>query len=350
VTAVSAAKGNQKPYRPFFIHAFYNWLDRLPIPDWFFLVLLFPAVGIAQHLVAWSRGMLSPGEFSYDLGTAAIYLTPTLLLGVYVLKGAPRALDEYRPLLDVTEEEFADLKYRFVTIPSGLGALFFLMGGAMGVVSGFSDMAVAQAVDYAFPQMRIGIWVMGSAMTTLFGYQVARQLRQIGAFYAMPDRIDPFNQRPLYGFSRYTATLGALAFIVLLLSLADPTAFAAYSSTALIAYFSFLIGLTLLMFYLPLSGAHRRLVSDKDRLLQQVNSHIATIVARIHSAAFEQQNYQDVGGLRTVLSALREEEETIQDLSTWPWRPGTFTGLLSALFLPVVLLLIREVITRLLGS
>jgi len=312
--------------------------------------LLFPAVGIAQHLVAWSRGMLSPGEFSYDLGTAALYLTPVLLIGIYLLKGAPKALEEYHPLLDVTDEEYADLKYRFVTIPSGLGTLFFLIGVAMGVASGFSDMAVAPAVDYAFPQMRIGIWMIGGGLAYLFGYQVARQLRQIGAFYAIPDRIDPFNRRPLYGFSRYTATLGVLVFVVILLSFADPTAYAAYSTTALIAYFSFFIVLTLLVFYLPLAGAHRRLLSEKDRLLQEVNSRIATILARIHSAAFEQQDYQDVGGMRTVLSALREEEQTIQALSTWPWRPGTLTGLLSALFLPVVLLLIREIITRLLGS
>jgi hypothetical protein len=294
--------------------------------------------------------MLSPGEFNFDLGTAALYLTPGLLLGIYVLKGAPRALEEYRPVLDVTDEAYADLKYRFVAIPSGLGTVFFLIGVAMGVGSGFSDMAVAPAVDYAFPQLRIGIWMIGSGVACLFGYQVARQLRQIGAFYAIPDRIDPFNRRPLYGFSRYTATIGVIAFIVILVSFADPTAYAAYSNAALIAYFSFFVVLTLLVFYLPLAGAHRRLLSEKDRLLQEVNSRIATILARIHSAAFEQQDYQDVGGMRTVLSALREEEQAIQALSTWPWRPGTLTSLLSALFLPVGLLLIREVITRLLGS
>ena len=192
--------------------------------------------------------------------------------------------------------------------------------------------------------------MIGSGVAFLFGYQVARQLRQIGAFYAIPDRIDPFNRRPLYGLSRYTATLGVLVFVVILLSFADPTAYAAYSNTALIAYFSSFVVLTLLVFYLPLAGAHRRLLSEKDRLLQEVNSRIATILARIHSAAFEQQDYQDVGGMRTVLSALREEEQAIQALSTWPWRPGTLTGVLSALLLPVVLLLIREVITRLLGS
>lgn len=345
-------KATQRLYRPSFIHAFYRWLDRLPIPDWLFVILLFPAVGIAQHLVAWSRGMLSPGGFNYDLATAGgIYLIPPLLLGIYVLKAAPKALEEYRPLLNITEEEYAHLMYRFVTIPSRMGSLFFLIGAALGAAAGFSDMAVAPTVDYAFPHLRIGaIWMTGTGVFLLFTYQVVRQLRQIASFYAMPDRIDPFNKRPLYGFSRYTAGIGLFAFAAIMVSFADPTAYASFSPMGTIVYFCVLIVLILLVFYLPLSGAHRRLVSEKDRLLQTVDSNIATMLTRLHSAAFEQQDYQDVGGMRNVLSALREEQQAIQELSTWPWRRGTFTGLLSALFLPIVLLLIREIITRLLPS
>ncbi|MGH2620263.1 MAG: hypothetical protein ACRDHG_06785, partial [Anaerolineales bacterium] len=302
---------------------------------------------IAQHLVAWRNGALAPGQFNFDLGTAGIYLE-SFLVGIYVLKGAPKALDEYRPLMNLTEEEYARLKYRFVTIPSGRGTLFFLIGAALGAVSGFSDMAVAPAVDYAFPQLRIGIWMIGSGVFFLFAYQIVRQLRQIGAFYAMPEKVDLFNPRPLYGFSRYTATLGIIiAFFVFGLSPLDPTA---YESQVVLSTVFLVIPLILLVFYLPLSGAHRRLVSEKERLLQEVGSRIQTIVERVHLAAFEQQDYEDVAGMRTVFSTMREEKETIQGLSTWPWRPGTLTGLLSALFLPIVIVLVREIISRLLGS
>lgn len=346
---MTANTASTSPYRPSIIHVFYSWLERLPIPDWLFLVLLLPSVGIAQHLVAWSRELLPLGQFNYDLGTAGIYLG-SFFVGLYILKGAPKAFDEYRPLLNVNEEEYASLKYRFVTIPSGPGLLFFLIGAAAGAVQGFSDMAVAPAVDYAFPQLRMGIWTISSGATFLFVYQVVRQLRQIGAFYAMPERIDPFNPHPLYGFSRYTATLGVLLFFVVGISFIDPTAYAAYSSLGLVIYFSVLILPTLLVFYLPLAGVHRQLVAEKDRLLLDANSRIETILKRIHVAAFEREDYKDVGGMRSVLSVIREERETIEGLSTWPWRPGTFTRFLSALLLPTVLLLIREFVTRLLGS
>ena len=336
----------RRPYSPSFIHAFYSWLDRLPIPAWLLLVLLIPMVGIAQHLVAWRKGALAPGQFNFDLGTAGFWLG-IFLVGIYVLKGAPKALDEYRPLLNVTEEEYARLKYRFVTIPNGPGTLFFLIGLASGAFSGFSDMAVAPPIDYVFPQLRIGIWMIGSGGTLLFGYQVIRQLRQIGAFYAMPEQIDLFNLRPLYGFSRYSATLGIMFFASMALSTLDPTA---YKSEVVFFFSSATIPLIFLMFYLPLSGVHRRLVAEKERLLQEANSRIASILDRIHSAAFDQQDYEGVAGMRAVYSTLKEEKETIQGLRTWPWRPGTLTGLLSALFLPIILALVREIISMFLGS
>jgi hypothetical protein len=202
-------------------------------------------------------------------------------------------------------------------------------------------MAVAPAVDYAFPQLRIGIWMIGSGAVGLFVYQVIRQLRQMGTFYAMPVQINLFNLRPLYGFSRYTAALGIMFFASMALSTLDPTA---YESQVVLVFSVSLAPLILLMFYLPLLGVHRRLVSEKERLLQEANSRIETILDRIHLAAFERQDYEDVGGMRTVFSTLREEKETLQGLRTWPWRPGTLTGLLSALVVPILLALLREII------
>jgi len=258
-------------------------------------------------------------------------------------------LDEYRPLLNVTEDEYARLRYRFVTIPNGPGTAWFLAGAAVGALSGFSDMAVAPAIDYVLPQLRLGIWIFGTALTLPFLYQVIRQLQQMRAFYAMPERVSPYNLRPLYGFSRYTAVLGItiFAYEALIPSILDSTAF--QSRIVLTGSLS-LTPLILLMFYLPFSGVHQRLVSEKERLLEEVNARIATMLERIHSAAFERQAYEDVASMRAVFSTLNEERETIQDLRTWPWRPGTLTGFLSALFLPVLLVLVRELISSLLGS
>jgi len=323
-------------------------VDRLPIPNWLLFLLLFLFIGLIQHVVAWSKGMLATGEFNFDLATAGYWLVGGLFLGIYVLKGAAKALDEFRPLLNATEEEYTELKYRFVTIPRGVGTIVFLIGLPLGAMSGISDMAIAPAVDYAFPQMRIGIWMTGAATAFLFFYQIIRQLRQINAFYAMSKQINVFNLRPMFGFTRYTAILGiALFFYQGVVPLAlDPTAFA--SRLVLDTSLAF-VPLILLMFFVPIWGVHQHLVNEKDRILQEINSHMATIFERIRSATFEQENYEKIGDMNTVFSILKGQKETIKGLSTWPWQPGTLTGLLSSLLLPIVLTLIRDLILKFLG-
>ena len=339
----------RRTYSPSPIHAFYAWLDRLPLPAWLLFLLLLPGIGLAQHIVAWRKGALGPGQFSFDLGTAGYWLVGILLIGLYVLKAPPRALDEYRPYLNVTEDEYARLKYEFLTIPSGTGSVLFLVGVMLGAALGFSDMTVAPAIDYIIPQLRLGIWMLTTGITFLFLYQVIRQLQQIRAFYAMPETIDLFNPRPLYGFPRYTAALGIMIFLYEGLAplILDPTAF----ETRLVLIGN--IALTpfiLLMFYLPLAAIHGRLVSEKERLLAEADARIAAILDRIHSAAFENQGYAEAVGMRAVFSTLVEEKHTIEGLRTWPWQPGTLSGLLSALVLPTILVLIREIIVMILDS
>jgi len=336
-----------KPYQPNFIHAFYNWLDRLPIPSWLSLLLLFPLIGIVQHLAAYSRGMLAWGEVNFDLATAGYWLIGAPLIGIYVLKGSTQAWDDFLPLLNLNDQETARLYYEYFTIPKWKGIIFMLIGGVVGALNGFSDMAVAPAVDYAFAEMRIGIWILGGA-GIVFYYQIFRQLRIIKKLYTSAENVDIFNQQPLYRFPRYTATLGIMVFFYIYLAplILDPTAFASQVSYVTTLAFAPLI---LLMFYLPLTGMHQRLVHEKEALITEANDRINRILSEIHQAAFDEKDLTGISGLISVRSVLLDEKKRIEELSTWPWRPGTLRGLLSALLLPVVLSILRDVVTGLLG-
>ncbi len=107
--------------------------------------------------------------------------------------------------------------------------------------------------------------------------------------------------------------------------------------------------LIMLMFYLPLTGMHQRLVHEKEKLIKEANDRINRILSDIHQAAFEEKDLAGISGLISVRSVLLDEKKRIEELSTWPWRPGTFRGLLSALLLPVVLSILRDAISGLLG-
>ncbi len=342
--ALTANPASRRPYAPHFIHAFYNWLGRLPLPDWLVIVLLILTVGFIQDLVAWRKGLLSQGQFDFDLGTAGFYLG-IYLIGIYVLKVAPRTLDGYRPLLKVSDGEYENLKYRFATIPSLWGNLFFLAGLALGAINGLSDMAGAPAVDYAFPQMRIAVWMLGTAGPFLFGFQVIRQLLYIRAFYDKTERIDLFNLRPLFGFSRYTAAVGIMFFISFALTRFNPTE---YESRVVLSATIVMTPLVLVLFFLPVADVHERLAAEKERLLRELNARIATMLNRIHAVAFEQQDYKNLADLRMVLSTLREERETVERVSTWPWPRSTLVALLTTLLLPLLIAVLRDLILRVL--
>jgi hypothetical protein len=337
----------EKPYQPNFIHAFYDWLDRLPIPSWLSLLLLFPLIGIVQHLVAYSKGMLPWGEINFDLATAGYWLIGAPLLGIYILKGSTQAWDDFLPLLNLSEQEVARLYYEYFTIPKWKGTIVMLIFGIGGGLNGLSDMAVAPAVDYAFAELRIGIWILGGA-GVVFYYQVFRQLGIIKKLYNIAENVDIFNQQPLYRFPRYTATIGILIFLTIYLAplMLDPTAFA--SQLTYMTTLTF-VPLILLMFYFPLTGMHSRLVQEKEALIREANDRIRTILNDINQAAFEKKELAGISGLISVRSVLLDEKKRIEELSTWPWRPGTFRGLLSALFLPVVLSILRDTISGLLG-
>lgn len=139
-----------KPYRPNFIHAFFNWLERLPLPSWLSILLLFPLVGIVQHLVAYQRGFLPVGEINFDLATAGYWMVGPLLIYLWSVKGSKKAWEDIQPLFDPDGETYARLHYAFYTIPGWKGTLMFLVGILAGISNGLSDMAVAPAVDYAF--------------------------------------------------------------------------------------------------------------------------------------------------------------------------------------------------------
>ena len=345
---MTANNEKNKPYRPHFIHAFFNWLERLPLPSWLSTLLLFPLIGIVQHLVAYQRGFLLPGEINFDLATAGYWIAGPLLIYLWSVKGSTKAWEDIRPLFDPDGETYARLQYAFFTIPGRKGTLIFWVGVLAGIQNGLSDKAVAPAVDYAFAELRLTIWALGAATISLIIYQLIRQLGVIKTLYHQAEHVDIFNQQPLYGFPVFTAVY---VFILLLFVLVapfflDPTAFA--SEVVLYVSAAF-VPISLLMFYSPLAGMHSRLRMEKEALQAEVGNRIRMILRQIHQAAFDEKNYANTGSMISVHAVLLKEKEAINDLSTWPWRRGTFSGLVTALLFPITLSILRDVISGWIG-
>jgi hypothetical protein len=84
---------------------------------------------------------------------------------------------------------------------------------------------------------------------------------------------------------------------------------------------------------------------EKRRLLNEVLLRIETTFKVLH-ARIDQQDTGRMKEIQETIQSLMTEKEFIESLRTWPWKPGTITGLLSLLVLPLLVGIIVEIISR----
>lgn len=335
------------PYRPIFISAFVDWLYSRPIPVWLIFVLTIVVLGGGQHLYAWYSGALPVGTINPDLALSSLWVITALVLWRHTTHGAGQAIDQYRPYLAMSEREFSEVRFRFTTIASGIGFILMLSGTWFGIQGARADIEVAPAIQYLVPPIRFTIWILANALFMPLGFQLLRQAQIMRSLYLRAEKIDLFNLYPLFGFSKYVALGGALVFFqsVVLPFGINPTAY----NVAENLFFGVTSAMaTLGVFFYSLWGVNRQLVGRKRQILTEINSKIETMFQRIHSA-FETEDYAEIAGMRTMLSALQDEKSAIQVVRTWPWEPGTLSWLVSALLIPLLITFLREYIVNLFG-
>ena len=336
-----------RPYRPFFLHAFMDWLYRLPIPAWLIYALVLPVLGLGQHLYAWNIGALPRGAVNMDLGFSSLWVIIMLVLWRHISSRAGMALDQYRPYLGLDDRTFAELRYRFVTLPLGIGLPAVVFGVFAGWSSAQADMLVAPPAQYIVPPIRITIWILVNVLIVPAAIQILRQVQLMHSVFLKAERIDLFDLHPLYAFSKYTAVvcvLGVLSSAVLPL-LVNPTA---YEASGLLATGITIAVIALLIYFYSLFGVNRQLVARKRQVLREADERMEAMFQRIHTA-FESENYSQASGLRDLLSALQDERAVIRGTRTWPWEPGTLSWFGSALVIPILLTVLRDYIAQWIG-
>lgn len=337
----------RQPYKPNPIHKFYDWMDRLPMPIWVFYPSLLLGSGLILHVLAWGRGGLPRGQFNLTLLFISIWLVEILALLHFAIRASGPLLDNYRTNLAVNSEEFQRLRYEFTSIPFIAGTLFLLLGLVIGSLVAINLIPNSPEIARAFSLLFIFLWAGSLGLGLMSGYFVIRQLVLINHFFVLTKQVRFSNLEPIYAFSRYTAVIGFGTFMISFLNsflLLPSNLQNVFSST--VAYIFVIFALAI--FYLPLGGINKRLVAEKKRMLKDVNGRMEKMFARIHRAE-EKETYKEATSMRNLLAALNDEKTWVESVSTWPWRRGTFTTLLSALLLPAILSLVNRVVARFLG-
>ena len=327
-------------------------VDRLPVPRWLTWLAIAFALALLDHATHWQDGSLPLYEFT-PLHLVEGAFLPLFVLAMRELDDvARRALDRIRPALPLDPDQLDAVEQELTRTPGGWALASLLLSPLFAIASVASEPASydlrpdSSAATWAFAITLSALSAFGGL---LFGAHALGQLRMVTRIHRAVT-VDLFRLQPLYAFSTLTSLTGIslvsimLFGLVTLFAFASLTAFAATDTLMIVA----LGGLAVACFIVPLLGLHGRIDAEKGRRLGEaqrtVERALAEVQSRIGTGDFERAKDLNDG-----LAAARGAIATIAAVSTWPWRPETFRGFLSALVVPVVLWLTTAFLSQAIG-
>lgn len=312
-------------------------LDRLEALSWPLWATL--AVGTALgilvvHATEWGFGDLPVGRFDAYRATFPVY--PFGVLGLIALQKrvSLEALERFRPASGLDDAAYRAAATRWTLQPPRWTAAMAVLFGALGLVIEVTREGAADRMA-EFP-----IAVGFDVFISFFGYMFAgpwlvavfRLLRGVAELHRHAPRVDLLNPEPVRAFSSATAVVGvSLIAIVTFSAVTDP---AMHGTVAGLALYGILVALALASFLLPLWGMHRRLLTERVRMLTDAGGRLEATLVRLYAHIDEDR--PGVADLRDRLTALVAARDLVAQQSTWPWRPETLRWFLSALVVPIV--------------
>lgn len=348
----TAAMGNERPFRSSVIDRFNRWVVTLPIRALpFFAVFAFVLIAI-QMLFLWLDGGLQKVELLPVIIFNG-FITPFVLALIPFLdRQAVVALDALRPVLDTTETEFEQYRYRLSNMPARaplIAGLTFLVVVILTERLGYMYVPIRYAALEQLPVFAIVFHVVDKSTAFLFGviiYHSIRQLRLVNTITLHHTRISLFHLGPLQAFSKLTA-LTAVALVVgiygwMLINpelLTDPISL------------GFVVAITTMaaaVFVWPLFGVHRLIAVEKERTLHALDLRFETAFTRFNEE-LGNGDTPTLERLNGTIASLELQRTRIKAIPTWPWKTETAQFAVTAITLPLVMAILRFLIERAFG-
>ncbi len=304
---------------------------------------------LVLHLAHWIPGSLTFPSLSLPVAFTGAFTPLSLAVAHYANQVASRSLAEFRPALELTEGEVDHFHCRLTRTPRGapiiglvIGAIYFWR--ALQIDPTFLNLFTGHRVS----DLALGAfgW-LNTSMLFVNLYYLAKQLSTVGAVHKAATNINLFDWQPMFAFSNLTYRTSVLAVVfisaVVVVFLHSLTLNPIRLVFALSGYL-----LTGALFFLPLSGLHTKLETEKHRLLSEARR-------RIQAAMGDLDREIDAGGasslqpMRDRLGALLQEEEYLSKLRTWPWPPGMFWKLVGVIGLPMFIFVLQRALLVLAG-
>jgi uncharacterized membrane protein YhdT len=329
-----------------------SWVDRVNnsfrnsrVPSPF----LYLAIGIGAMLVGqialWFYGITPRMLFDSVSFAVGIWVSLSLAFVHYLDDLARKALEDFRPALDLSNEAFAQLRFRLTTMPGRPLVLMNLVTALVTILANILypdifETLIGKEVQ-VHPILLVSAAALGVSGSLI--YHTIRQLAIIRSLYASAPRLSIFDAKSTYAFSTLTvSTALAWALILYLGILTVPgiiehPVWVAVSITILLMIF-ISIGSVLLRI-------NRKLTEEKDSLKKEVTNRLVKALSLVHQSQ-DKEDLIEIENLGHLVQTLSHERDLLLKIPTWPWRPGTVVAFISALFIPVTIFLIQELIRR----
>lgn len=341
------ADDNRGLYRVSWIDRFANWVDSLAVSAWIFYVVLGVVLIVIQLLFLGLEGGLGANELLPVVVFNGLAI-PFLLALIQLLdRQSVTALNAMRPVLDLTEQETGRIAYQLSNMPF-LAPL--LAGVVTTLLTILTPLVATEPVRYAalaqLPIYTVVFHVIDKASAFLFGvfiYHTLRQLHLVNLINSNHIRVNLFHLRPLRAFSRLTAStaLGLVVFVYpwMVINpelLADPL---------IVGYALLFTVLAVAVFIWPLWGAHRLMQLEKERALHEIDLRFEALFAKFNQL-IDQGDYAATEKLAGMIASLEIQHQRINAIATWPWSSETARIALTAIALPLILMIIQSFVLQ----
>jgi hypothetical protein len=345
------AETGSETFRASWIDRFNNWVERLHVRPWVFYVALGAALIVIQVAFLW----LESGSPADELLPVILFnglAVPYLLALIWLLdRQALKSLAGMRPVLTMTREEFETCRIRIATMPF-LAPL--LAGLAMTAFTILLPLVASEPERYAALEQlsvfTVVYHIIDKASAFLFGvvlYHTIRQLRLVYAINSQYIQINIFQLRPVQAFSRLTAAT-ALGLVVFFYGwifinpelLRDP---------AILGVSFLFTALAVLVFVGPLWGVHSLMVTKKEETLHEIEQQFEGIFSTFNERVVE-EDYAAAEKLNGTIMSLEIQHNKVSAVPTWPWRSETARVVLTAVALPILLMIVQFFVMQALGQ
>jgi hypothetical protein len=339
-------------FKPSWQNRLLDRIYQLPLPRWLSSLLLPIGLFIIVHAVLYLLESSLAWTVQGEIANLLFWLGLALSGYNYLVSAGREALNDFRTCLRMDEEEFTDMRLRFLSLPRHWGWLP-LPPFAFAILFTSLRPPIPARTEVASIIQIIMILLAGITFTGGFHVMVTviSMLKTINQLYARIAKINIFNLEDLYALSTLTAKVGilfvvagTLSFIIhIIIPEGQPQTEVAIffvSSNSLMAVLAFL---------LPLLGIHRKLVKEKKLVAQDNNRRLKAAMRILHEHSDHSQ-LEEMPLIKAQIGALLEFRREIGTISTWPWRPHTLRGFITAISLPIVVWLIQQYLAGVIGA